>query len=268
MPKWVQTQTPQKALNHEKSDESALDAALARTQSSESVIPMTAPGPKRREGGAVQERPIACARGGARRSACVDTVTKRILYIAVRCPEQQFQVARHRTTIRSETHFGKDALPQESFDLSSFAKKDSSYVSQLFILSLARTVGGVGTETVNRGGLEDNAPVIEHVLLASKRSHWSAREERIHGLRILRPRDLKEEKKPRSAAAVRGLTAELAVVLRVAAVAVAFAVAADASTVFAAQRPWCTLCSPLRRPTCLMATLLWKNLFALCHHVR
>ena len=191
---------------------------------------MTAYGPKRREGGAVQERPIACARGGAKRSACADTVTKRILYIVVRCSEQQFQVARHRTTIRPETHFGKDALLQESFDLSSFAKKDSSYVSQLFILSLDQTVGGVGTETVNRGGLEDNA---EHVLLASKRSHWSAREERIHGRRILRPRELNDEKPPSSAAAVRGLIAELAVVLRVAAVAVA--VAADASTVFAAQ---------------------------------
>ena len=43
--------------------------------------------------------------------------------------EQQFQVAQHRTTIRPETQFGKDALPQESFDLSPAAKKDSFYVA-------------------------------------------------------------------------------------------------------------------------------------------
>ena len=90
-----------------------------------------------------------------------------------------------RTTIRPETQFGKDALPQERFDWSSAAKKDSSYVAQLFTLSYSRTVGGVGTETVNWGGLEDNAPVIEHALLASKTPHWSPPQERVHGLRIL-----------------------------------------------------------------------------------
>ena len=54
---------------------------------------------------------------------------KLLFFIAVRCAEQQFQVAQHRTTIRPETRFGKDALPQESFDLSPAAKKDSSYVA-------------------------------------------------------------------------------------------------------------------------------------------
>ena len=95
-------------------------------------------------------------------------------------------------------------------------------------------VGSTPTQ-LNRGSLEDNAPVIEHVLLASKRPHWSARQQRVHGLRRLRPRELNEEKPSRSAAAVRGLNAELAVVLRV--VAVAVAVAADASSVLEAQRP-------------------------------
>ena len=104
------------------------------------------------------------------------------------------------------------------------------------------------------GGLEENAQVIDHLPLASKTSHWSAREEWIHGLRILPRREVNEEKQQRSAAAVRELTAEVALVLR----AVAVAVTADASAASAAQ-------GQLRRQNMLDGYAAGENLTARRH---
>ena len=114
-------------------------------------------------------------------------------------------------------------------------------LKQLFILSLAGAVGAL-TRTHQRSST---------CFLRAKRSRWSAREERIHDLRILPQRELNEEK-TLSGAARRELIAELASVSRVADVSVV--VTADASAAFAAQGLWCTLRSPPRRRTCLMAS--------------
>ena len=135
----LQPQTPKKAVNQEK---------------------VMSPHWKRRDGGTGQEREIACARGGGRRSARVETSTKRILFMAVHCAEQHFQVARHRTTIRpgatctepSCVHVAMErlAIPDWPSARRRRCHEPACRLKQLSILSLARTVGGIGTETVNR----------------------------------------------------------------------------------------------------------------------